>query len=367
MFFLNGAKPARRRPRPSASARAPGRRDRQPGDLGTVRARRSPVCRPAGRPDQHLHRQAQRPNSYAVTATEKITAVKAIPNHNDNGAVNTGVTDRQVTGILVTGTATSPVLYATSSDPRIGGGATGTDTNLDTNSGMISRLTWNGTSWQKQDLVRGLPRSEENHSPNGIQLDPVTNTLYVAVGGFTNQGAPSNNFALLPEYALSAAILKVDLGAIGSGTYDLPTLDDETRAGTTDAGDPFGGTTPRTRPSWCPTARCRSTRPGSATPMTSSSPRAGACTPSTTAPTPAGATCPSRRGRRDLHQRGQRARGDRQRQPALRHRDRLLRRAPNPTRGNKANTFNTSNPQSPVATANPVECDYRQPGPRTVP
>ena len=38
---------------------------------------------------------------------------------------------------------------------------------------MISRLTWNGTSWQKQDLVRGLPRSEENHSPNGIQLDPA--------------------------------------------------------------------------------------------------------------------------------------------------------------------------------------------------
>jgi hypothetical protein len=35
---------------------------------------------------------------------------------------------------------------------------------------------------------------------------------------------------------------------------------------------------------------------------------------------------------------------------------------PNPTRGNKANTFNATNPQSPVATANPVECDYRQPG-----
>jgi hypothetical protein len=35
---------------------------------------------------------------------------------------------------------------------------------------------------------------------------------------------------------------------------------------------------------------------------------------------------------------------------------------PNPTRGNKANTFNPSNPQSPVPTANPVECDYRKPG-----
>ncbi|MBA3423511.1 MAG: hypothetical protein H0U04_03020, partial [Rubrobacter sp.] len=34
---------------------------------------------------------------------------------------------------------------------------------------------------------------------------------------------------------------------------------------------------------------------------------------------------------------------------------------PNPTRGNEANTFN-ANKQSPVTTANPVECDYRAPG-----
>ena len=106
---------------------------------------------------------------------------------------------------------------------------------------MISSLTWNGSSWQKLDLVRGLPRSEENHAANGMQLDPATNTLYVAQGGNTNKGAPSNNFALLPEFALSAAILSVDLDAIGNTTYDLPTLNDEDRAGTADANDPFGG------------------------------------------------------------------------------------------------------------------------------
>ena len=54
-------------------------------------------------------------------------------------------------------------------------------------------------------------------------------------------GAPSNNFALLPEYALSSAILSINLNAIGNTTYDLPTLDDENRAGVTDANDPFGG------------------------------------------------------------------------------------------------------------------------------
>ena len=35
---------------------------------------------------------------------------------------------------------------------------------------------------------------------------------------------------------------------------------------------------------------------------------------------------------------------------------------PNPTRANLANTFNGSNPQSPVTSGNSVECDYQIPG-----
>ena len=182
-------------------------------------------------------------NDYAVTATETITAIQSIPNHDDDGSLNTGVVEidgqvydlkstRQVTGILVAGTASSPVIYASSSDPRIGGGATGEDTGLDTNSGVISKLTKTASGWTKVDLVRGLPRSEENHSINGMQLK--NGDLHVAAGGNTNQGAPSNNFGLLPEVALSAAILKVDLGAIGNTTYDLPTIG-------TSPNQPFGG------------------------------------------------------------------------------------------------------------------------------
>ncbi|MEJ7843806.1 MAG: hypothetical protein WKF95_18755, partial [Rubrobacter sp.] len=184
-------------------------------------------------------------NDYAVTSTETINLVKAIPNHNDDGTLCTSATlgcnKRQVTGILVKGTAASPVIYVSSSDPRIGGGTDvgDKDTGLDTNSGVISKLTKGTSGWNKVDLVRGLSRSEENHSLNGMQL--VGNTLYVTAGGNANQGAPSNNFAFLPEVALSAAILKVDLGAIGNTTYDLPTLDDPDRPGSPDAGDPFGG------------------------------------------------------------------------------------------------------------------------------
>jgi len=194
-------------------------------------------------------------NNYAVTNTETINLVKNIPNHNDDGTLHTDQNKRQVTGILVKGTAAKPVLYVTSSDYRIGGGGSGADKNLDTNSGMISKLTKNGNSWNKVDLVRGLPRSEENHATNGIQIDDATNTLYVAQGGHTNAGAPSNNFAFHTEYALSAAILTVNLNAIEamanktdaqSGAiykYDLPTVDDPTRAnsGGKDVNDPFGG------------------------------------------------------------------------------------------------------------------------------
>ena len=207
---------------------------------------------------------AQNGNGYVVTATESIDLILDIPNHNDDGSLNLGLEERQVTGLLVTGTANNPVLYVTSSDPRIGAGNGGEDTNLDTNSSIISRLTFDSAtdSWKKVDLVRGLPRSEENHSANGLAISPDGKTLYVAVGGNTNAGAPSNNFAGLPEFAYSAAVLKVDLTALDAMTvkdpnglnpylYDLPTLDDPSRPNDGTAGNenpdgsdvsgPFGG------------------------------------------------------------------------------------------------------------------------------
>ena len=205
------------------------------------------------------------PQDFVVTDTEAIFEVKVnIDNHDDDGTLNNGVVqqndfdldldlNRQITGLLVTGTASDPILYVTSSDPRHGAGEINgiDDSGLDTNSGVISRLWKEGGTWQKLDLVRGLPRSEENHSINGLELDEENNILYVAVGGLTNAGSPSNNFARITEYALAAAILSVDLDAIdalpvqGSGNtawvYDMPTLDDPTRDnvnGITDPSDP---------------------------------------------------------------------------------------------------------------------------------
>jgi hypothetical protein len=149
--------------------------------------------------------------------------------------------ERLVTGILVTGAPGRPVVYVTSSDPRIGEGLFDADDSLDTNSGVLSRLVLTRRGWEKTDLIRGLPRSNLDHATNGMALSADGTTLYIAQGGNTNQGAPSTFFNAVPEYALAAAILAVDLVRLGDRTYDLPTLDDPDRSGQHDENDPFGG------------------------------------------------------------------------------------------------------------------------------
>ncbi len=210
--------------------------------------------------------QRNGPNDYVVTASEEVNLVKSIPNHNDDGSSATGnkTNEREATGITVVGTAANPVMYVTSSDARTGG--PGGDLNLDTNSGVITRLTWNGSAWVAVDIVRGLPRSEENHATNGLEFATVNgiNYLIVCSGGHTNGGAPSKNFAWTTEYALAAAVLSVNLTQLqgmpilndGSRNYiyDIPTLDDPTRPNVNgitdpntpgyngiDVGDPWGG------------------------------------------------------------------------------------------------------------------------------
>jgi hypothetical protein len=295
-------------------------------------------------------------NNYAVTATQTIRAIKRIPNHNDNGTLNTAVTERLVTGMLVRGTATNPVIYATSSDPRVG------DVNLDTNSGVLSRLRWTGTSWQKVNLVRGLPRAEGLHATNGLQLDPSTNTLYIAQGGNTNMGAPSNHFALLPEYALSAAILKVDLSAIGNTTYDLPTLNDEARAGNPDANDPFGGNDGKNQAKLVPGGPVQVYAPGFRNPYDLLIAKSGKMYTIDNSSNYGQGGVPVNEGPAGVCTNQQNEPGTNQAEALhLVEGPGYYGGHPNPTRGNKSNTFNANN-QSPVTTANPVECDYQAPG-----
>ena len=204
---------------------------------------------------------------YIAQDVEVLTDIQAIQDHNDDGSLFTN-TNRETLGIAVAGTAQAPVLYVTSSDFRIGGGGGGGngDLGLDTNSGIITRFTWTGTDWDVVDIVRGLPRSEENHASNGLEFTTINGVDYLimAQGGHTNGGAPSTNFAYTTEYALSAAVLSINLDMIDAlpvkndngrkYIYDLPTLDDPTRPNVNgitdpnaagydgiDVNDPFGG------------------------------------------------------------------------------------------------------------------------------
>ncbi|MDS0295603.1 malectin domain-containing carbohydrate-binding protein [Halogeometricum luteum] len=161
-------------------------------------------------------------DSYEVVGQFATDAIKQIPNHDDFGEYNAGENDRQITGLTVGGTAENPIVYVSSSDPSIDVGQDDDDT--DTNSGTISRLTLSpGSDGVLQSsevdhdvMVLGLPRSEENHATNGLDLSADGDTLYVAQGGNTNKGAPGDNFGHTPEFALSAAILEIDIAQIES-------------------------------------------------------------------------------------------------------------------------------------------------------
>ena len=305
-------------------------------------------------------------NSYSVTHTDTITKIRDIPNHNDNGSRNYSIRNRLVTGILVLGTADNPVIYVNSSDPRIGGGPSHKDTNLDTNSSIISRLTRSGNQWVKKDLVRGLPRSEENHHLNGMAYDPVTNHLYVTAGGNTNQGGVSHNFARLPEFALSAAILEIDLNQIGNSTYDLPTLDDQTRKGVKDNNDPFGGNNGLNQARLVPGGPVQVYAPGFRNAYDLVLTETGKMYTIDNGPNAGWGDVPQGEGSggkctNALNEPGKTYKD------SLHH---ITGRGyygghANPTRANKNNKFNSRNPQSPVSQSNPIECDYRIPGPQS--
>lgn len=299
-------------------------------------------------------------NNYTTTKTVKIDLIQKIQNHDDDGDVNNGVKGRLVTGLLVTGTAANPVIYVASADPRMGGGPSGNDTNLDTNSVILSRLTQNGNNWAKKDLIRGLPRSEENHQGNGMQISNNGNTLYLAMGGHTNMGIPSNNFARLPEYALSAAIVEIDLANIGNNTYDLPTLDDDDRGGVNDNNDPFGGNNGQNMAILEQNGPVQIYSPGYRNAYDVLITESGNMYTVDNGPNTNWGGTPKGDCLNTYSEDKGTTYGD-----GFHH---ITNKGyygghPNPTRGSKNNTFNDDNPQSPIeGDANGIECQFKIPG-----
>ena len=300
-------------------------------------------------------------DNYAVTQSETISHIYNMTNHDDDGTVNNTIQGRLLSGLNVRGTANNPEIFLVSSDPRQGAGPSGADLDLDTNSGILSRLYKQGATWVKEDLLRGLPRSEENHQGNGLVFDQSGDKLLISMGGNTNRGAQAHNFAMLPEVALGAAIIEVDLNAIGTPPYDLPTLDDEDRPGVNDQNDPFGGNDGKNQAILEANGPVKIYSPGFRNAfdlVLTESNRLytvdnGGNTGWGGSPPPDCSLDAVEGGAYDkdgLHY--------------ISHRG-YYGGHPNPTRGKKSNTFNTTNPQSPIAngvSANPVECTFLEPG-----
>ena len=296
-------------------------------------------------------------NNYQATKLETITAIKNVPNHFDDGTPNPASAARQMTGFFVTGPAAAPEIYAASSDPEIGGFGNGGDKNLDTNSGILHKLTKGAGGWTKQDLVRGLPRSEENHGPNG--LVKLGNKVYLLTGGHTNQGRPSTNFGDTSEYALSAALLEIDLGALGALPYDLPTLDDEDRPGVNDANDPFGGNDGKNQAKLVQGGPVQIFAPGLRNAYDLVHTQAGEFYTIDNGPNSDWGDVPGPGCDNSFKDKG----GSTYADGVYRLTKGSYAGHANPVRGDKGNTFNPSNPQSPIeGPANPIECDYKVPG-----
>ena len=83
--------------------------------------------------------------NYVATVVHEIDLLSQIPNHNDDGTLVPQVQGRYVLGFDVVGTASDPIIYVTSNDPRI-------DTIADSNSGILSMLGWMRTGIGRRSI-----------------------------------------------------------------------------------------------------------------------------------------------------------------------------------------------------------------------
>ena len=147
------------------------------------------------------------------------------------GQVITTVQDREgkkrsMTGLVFdpASTAANPIVYVSHGDfagielKEYSGLYTTTAQNW---SGKITRLS--GPNLQTaQDVVTGLPRSVKDHQTYQMSFGP-DGWLYVSQGAQNAMGAPDKAWGLRPEELLSAAILRINVQQIGTGTVNVQT------------------------------------------------------------------------------------------------------------------------------------------------
>ena len=183
-------------------------------------------------PDGRLYASAQYGRIHVMnldgdndaTAFKVINEIYNTPNQLFDGSPQPGKVGRQVTGIVFdpASTPTNQILYVSHSDPEIFEETEPGQSTVYPASGRVTKLVLDGQAnvVSQQDVVVGLPRSGENHSPNGMEFGP-DGWLYLSLGGNTNAGGQAKPFGYFPEVPLSGAVVRLDPGAIGATPVDV--------------------------------------------------------------------------------------------------------------------------------------------------
>ena len=112
-------------------------------------------------------------------------------------------------------TASNPILWISHNEDAVNNATDWT--------GKIARLS--GTNLGTvQDYVVGLPRSVRDHETNSLAFGP-DGALYVTQGSNSATGAADSQWGFREEHALSAAVLRINIGAISSAPVNVKTDD----------------------------------------------------------------------------------------------------------------------------------------------
>ena len=354
----------RRRRSRSARARSRARRSSRPTSLQFGPDGRLYVAQQNGVIKVYTVSRDARRTPTPSTATETINAINsdAQPQRRRH-AQRRGRPGRLVTGLLVDGHG-APTRSSTSrsSDPRIGAGEGGADLNLDTNSGIVSKLTKTGSSvGEARPRARPAALGGEPHRQRPRAQRRRQHALR-RPGRQHEQGRAVEQLrAACPSTRCRPRSSRSTSHAIGNTTYDLPTLDDEPRR---------APPTPTTRSAATTAnqARARHRRAGAGLraglpqPLRRRDHRVGKMYTIDNGGNAGWGDAAAGRGpRRHLHERARTSRGRPTATPSTASPGRATTAAIRIRRAPTRPTRSAARRRSPGA-ANPVECDFRSPG-----